>query len=400
MMNIKKSAGYSALLMLLAACNLTVPAEAAETEYPWIYEAFEDVTAGSATADGATLTAVDDGAYGSNGALKVSVSGNITNGSGGYKIDTKLQEGKTYKFSFYSKLEDGANIPRDDSGNGNYNSDGDISKIYAVFHSGGSIVQTTELTDFVWSNEGYAYFEQEIVYEGADCDATLSLRVGERSDRGGWKLQGGSSLVYYLDEFKLIPVSEDTLVTEINYCYPENESNMIEISYDFTGEENNSLCVFMVENDGNWITHDILQTGADSYMLEIPSTINGKRCKFVLYPADGTRAGCETETVIDEIKLNIIENFEISDDVITANVDLCYDTQKQVMVIVCQYSAENEMLAVEYENAECSDGITKTVDITSELKENTTTARLFIWEGVDFKTSSMASLTDEMVIEK
>lgn len=399
MMSMKKTAGFLAIFIVWVVCSLTAAAEADGVRYPWVYEAFEDMTAGSVTAEGAILSVTEDGFGESKGALKITLSGNITNGSGGYKTAVRLESGKTYKLSFYSKLSDGANIPRDGSKNGDYNADGEISKVYAVFQSGGSTIQT-ELTDFVWSNEGYVYFEKEIAYEGADCDATLSLRVGERSDRGGWKLQGTSSLVYYIDEFKLIPVSDNSLVTEINFAYPENESNMMEISYDFTGEENNSLCVFMVENEGEWVTYNILQSGTDKYMLEIPSTINGKRCKIVLYPADGTLAGCETEVVIEEIKLNVIENFEILDDVITANVDLCYDTQKQVMVIVCQYSAENEMLAVEYENAQCSDGITQTVDITSELKENTTIARLFIWEGADFKTTSMTSLVNEMIVER
>ena len=138
MMSIKKTAGFLALLAVCMLCSLTATAEADGVRYPWVYEAFEDMTAGSVTAQGAILSVTEDGFGESKGALKITLSGNITNGSGGYKTAVRLESGKTYKLSFYSKLSDGANIPRDGSKNGDYNADGEISKVYAVFQSGGS----------------------------------------------------------------------------------------------------------------------------------------------------------------------------------------------------------------------------------------------------------------------
>lgn len=393
-MNIKKG-----LIVLSAVLCMSGAAYAEEAEFPWIFESFEDLTVGSFERDGnATIRAIDSGAFGSSGALGVTVSGNIANGAGGYKVGTTLKNGEVYKLSFLIKAE--GNIPRNGSTILGYNEEGEESKVYAVIREGTAIKQTIELTGMEWSNEEYTLCEQEFTYEGNGGKATLSLRVGGVSDMGGRTLQGGRSLNYYLDEVKLLPTGQTELVTDLECDYPPDESNMMEISYNFSGENNNSLCVFMCEEEGRWTTRHTVSIGEIQRIFDIPGEVSGKKCKIAVYPADGDVAGKPVELEINDVKLNVSESLELGDGKINAKVDLCYDAQKQVMVIICQYSSENEMLAIEYKNAQCADGEIVSVELTPELKPDTKNVKLLIWEGVDFKTSSMISLVDEMVLSK
>ncbi len=365
------------------------------TDYPWVYETFDNSDLGKVVSDGAGLSFSEDGA------LKITVGSNITNGGGGYKINTNLKNGETYKLSFLVKLEEGANIPRSGSVNNAYNSEGEIAKLYGAIREGTTLKQTLDFGEAsYWSNEEYVRIEHEFTYEYEGTNASISFRVGERSDRGGRNLQGGNNLIYCIDNVMLIPVSDTELVSDLTYSYVENESNTIDVSYNFTGETNNSLTVLLAENEGEWEINKILGVGENIYRFQIPPSLNGKKCKIAVYPADGTNAGGMCEILIESLKLNVIEDFNITDDEITANVVLCYPDLKNVIVFVCQYSQDNEMIDIKYQTVECGNNEETEVTLISDINDNMKTASLFIWEGSDFKTSEMLSLVDEIVLEK
>ncbi|MBQ3038925.1 MAG: hypothetical protein IJD30_07095 [Clostridia bacterium] len=363
-------------------------------EYPWIYEVFDNYSLGKVEEDGASLSVTEDGA------LMVSVGSYVTNGGGGYKIKTALEKGEKYKLSFLIRLEEGANIPRRLSVNNSYKEDGEIAKLYGAIREGETL-QTLEFGDATyWSNENYVLIEQEFIYEYEGNDASLSFRVGERTDRGGKNLQGGASLVYYLDEVKLIPLADTQYASNPRYTFVEEESNMMQFSYDFSGTNNNSLAVLMMEENSKWETSKILGVGENVLKFQIPAELNGKKCKIVIYPADGTTAGAVCEEVIENLRLNVIEELSLNGEVITANVKLCYPQLKHVMVILCQYSEDNEMLDIWHQVAECNNSEEKEITLTADVDNNMKSASLLVWEGSDFKTSDMISLVDEMVVSR
>lgn len=382
----------SILLVLFLFIGINCAVEA--SSYPWIYETFDDGSLGKVVADGASLSVTEDGA------LKVSVNSNITNGGGGYKIDTNLTEGGKYKLSFLIKLESGANIPRRGSLNNAYDEDGEIAKIYGAIRQG-SLKQTLDFGEATyWNSEQYILVEHEFTYEYDGNDASISLRVGERSDRGGRELQGSNNLTYYLDEIMLIPVTETEIVSNLDYTFVENETNIIQISYDFSGTVNKSLAVLMVENENEWETNRILGVGENIFTFQIPSELNGKNCKIVVYPADGTTAGAISEKLIENLRLNIMQQFSMTEEKLNANVKLCYPDLKYVIVMVCQYSEENEMIDIEYQLVECNNSEEKEVVLTPDIDNSMKSASLLVWEGSDLKTSEMLSLVDEIVLEK
>ena len=379
------------IMLICLVFGMSAAAYAEVAEYPWIYETFSSF--GKTETDGANLAILDE-------ALEVSIGANITNGGGGFKIPVNLKAGDTYKLSFFIRLADGANIPRRDSGNNSYNEDGEIAKLYGVIKEGTSIKHLDFGEPTYWSNSEYILVEHEFLYEGDGAGASFSLRVGERSDRGGRNLQGGAKLIYYIDEIRLIPVSDTELVANLDYGYVENESNMIYVSYEFLGTENNSIAVLMCEDNGVWKTHSVLSVGEDRVDFEIPSDISGKNCKIAVYPADGTASGAVCEKTVNDLKLNVLKEFAFADEEITAEVTLCYPSQKHIMVIICQYSDDNEMLDIKYQSVECDNNEEKTVNLKAQIKEGTKKANLMIWEGSDFKTSGMVSIVEQSELRK
>ncbi len=390
----KKITGIVLLICLLLGTGC-ISFASGEAEYPWIYEVFDNSSMGKVKTDGANLSV-------SSGALKVRVGSNIMNGGGGYKIGAQLENGKKYKLSFLIKLEDGANIPRQGSKNNSYNSAGDISKLYGKIKEGSSVKQTLDFGEATyWSNAAFVKVEQEFTYEGTGGEVNISLRVGENTDMGGKNLQGEAALIYYLDEITLIPTAENALIENLACDYVEDESNMMKMSYDFLGTTtDNSLSVLMTENNDSWKFNKILCVGESEHKFQIPTSLNGKKCKVVVYPADGTNPGAVCETVIEQLNLNIVQSVNIADDTITAEVKLCYPSLKKIIVFICQYNDENEMLDIDYEAVECDENIVKTVTLTPDVNEDMQKTRLFVWEGSDFKTSQMLSLVDEVVVEK
>ena len=384
---------FFAMCLLFGTVGVT---EAADTPiYPWIYETFNASSLGKVTADGALLSVTVDGA------LKVSVGSNITNGGGGYKISTNLKESGTYKLSFLIKLEDGANIPRRGSVNNAYDEDGEIAKLYGAIREGTTLKQTLDFGEAIyWSNEEYVQIEHEFTYEYEGTDASISFRVGERSDRGGRNLQGSNNLIYFLDEVKLIPVTQTELVSNVGYTFVENETNVMRISYDFSGTVNNSLTVLMVQNGNEWETKTVLNVGENEFDFNIPADVNGKNCKIVIYPADGTAAGAIYENLIENLRLNLIQQFSMTEEKLNANIKLYYPNLKYVTVMVCQYSEENEMIDIEYQLVECNNGEEKEITLTPDIDDNMKTASMLVWEGSDLKTSEMLSLADEIIVQK
>ena len=368
-------------------------------KYPWIYESFENEGINNVISDGAGISLSDDGAFGSGGAMKVEISSNITNGGGGFRIKTNVKNGETYKISFYISLEEGANIPRTGSKDGSYKEDGTPSKLYAILHDNLGKMQIIEIDNFEWKNDGFIYCEKEFMYEGNGEEAELSIRVGERKDYGGRKLQGGKTLTLYFDDIKLIPKGECAAVSNLNYSYVENESNVMQFSYDFVGEEDRSLCVFMIEQDGEWMAYKILGTGAGTYTFDIPSTAGGKNCKIAVYPADTLNGGEVCELLLEDLQLNVTENLSLYEDEICADVKLLYNDAKDVLVIVCQYNDENEMVSLDFEAVSCVGGEVTAAQIRSKQKQNASVARLHVWDGKEFKNSNMNSLVNEIYIK-
>ena len=368
-------------------------------KYPWIYESFENEEIGNVISDGAGISLSDDGAFGSSGSMKVEIRSNITNGGGGFRIKTNIKNGETYKLSFYISLEKDANIPRTGSKDGSYKEDGTPSKLYAIFHDNSGKMQTIEIDNFEWKNDGFVYCEKEFMYEGNGEEAELSIRVGERKDYGGRKLQGGKTLTLYFDDIKLIPKGECAAVSNLNYSYVENESNVMRFSYDFAGEDDRSLCVFMIERNGEWTAYKILGTGAGTYTFDIPSIAGENNCKIVVYPADSLNGGEACELLLEDLQLNVTENLSIYEDEICADVNLLYNDAKDVLVIVCQYNDENEMVSLDFETVSCAGGEVTAAQIKSRQNENASVARLYIWEGKDFKSSNMNSLVNEIYIK-
>ena len=368
-------------------------------KYPWIYESFENEEISNIISDGAGISLSDDGAFGSGGSMKVEISSNITNGGGGFRIKTNIKNGEPYKLSFYISLEKDANIPRTGSKDGSYKEDGTPSKLYAILHDNLGKMQTIEIDNFEWKNDGFIYCEKEFIYEGNDEEAELSIRVGERKDYGGRKLQGGKTLTLYFDDIKLIPKGECAAVSNLNYSYVENESNVMRFSYDFAGEDDRSLCVFMIEHDGEWMAYKILGTGAGTYTFDIPSIAGENNCKIVVYPTDFFNGSEARELLLEDLQLNVTENLSIYEDEICADVNLLYNDAKDILVIVCQYNDENEMISLNFETVSCAGGETATVQIKAKQNENTSVARLYIWEGKDFKSSNMNSLVNEIYIK-
>lgn len=368
-------------------------------KYPWIYESFENEEISNIISDGAGISLSDDGAFGSGGSMKVEISSNITNGGGGFRIKTNIKNGESYKLSFYISLEKDANIPRTGSKDGSYKEDGTPSKLYAILHDNLGKMQTIEIDNFEWKNDGFIYCEKEFIYEGNDEEAELSIRVGERKDYGGRKLQGGKTLTLYFDDIKLIPKGECAAVSNLNYSYVENESNVMRFSYDFAGEDDRSLCVFMIEHDGEWMAYKILGTGAGTYTFDIPSIAGENNCKIVVYPADFFNGSEARELLLEDLQQNVTENLSIYEDEICADVNLLYNDAKDILVIVCQYNDENEMISLNFETVSCAGGETATVQIKAKQNENTSVARLYIWEGKDFKSSNMNSLVNEIYIK-
>ena len=70
------------------------------------------------------------------------------------------------------------------------------------------------------------------------------------------------------------------------------------------------------------------------------------------------------------------------------------------MVIICQYSDDNEMLDIKYQSVECDNNEEKTVNLKAQIKEGTKKANLMIWEGSDFKTSGMVSIVEQSELRK
>lgn len=384
----KLSAAVLSLCMLAGAA---VPVMASDkAEYPWVYECFEGSSLGKVTKKAATLTAEPDGT------MKVKITSNITDGLGGYTIAVNMKKDQAYKLSFKLKLEEGGNIPRSGSKNNNYKADGTPAKLYPVIK--GSSTTELDLGDAdYWTDEEFVTLEKEFTWEQADANASLSFRVGEKKDYGGKALAGSSSFTYYLDDIMLIPVTETAVASSLDYEYMESETNTLKISYDLDGDENNSLAVLMTKSaEGAYKTNRILNVGDDEFTFQIPIELNGSDCKIVVYPADGTTAGKPIELEIENLRLNVIEELNIDSDDITANVTLCYPEEKQVIVMLCLYSAENEMIGIEFRSLKCEANTEVPLSLTAEIEPGTESAALRIWEGGDFKTSNMLSLVDEM----
>ena len=199
---------------------------------------------------------------------------------------------------------------------------------------------------------------------------------------------------------KLIPVTQTQMVSNLGCAFVENETNMMQISYDFSGTVNNSLAVLMVENTNKWQFERILSVGENVFTFQIPSELNGKNCKIVIYPADGTAAGAVCEKLIENLRLNLIQQFSMTEDKLNANVKLCYPDLKYVMVMVCQYSEENEMIDIDYQSIECNNGEEKVIALTPDIDDSMKSASLLVWEGSDFDTTGMLSLTDEIILVK
>lgn len=389
--------GIAAFIVMIIG-NMTVFAKDG-IKYPWIYESFENEEISNVISDGAGISLTDEGAFGSSGAMRVEISSNITNGGGGFRIKTNVKNGETYKISFYISLEENANIPRTGSKDGNYKEDGIPSKLYAILHDNSGKIQTIEFDNFEWKNDGFIYCEKEFMYEGNSGEAQLSVRVGERKDYGGRKLQGGKTLTLYFDDLKLIPKGECAALSNLNYSYIENESNVMRFSYDFAGEEDRSLCVFMIERDGEWTAYKMIGTGEETYTFDIPPIAGDGKCKIAVYPSDGLSGGEPYELPIDDLRLNVKESLRLCENEICADVDLFYNDSKDILAIVCQYNDENEMLSIDFESINCTGGETKTVQVKAKKSENASMAKLYIWDGKDFKSSNMNSLVNEIYIK-
>ena len=103
--------------------------------------------------------------------------------------------------------------------------------------------------------------------------------------------------------------------------------------------------------------------------------------------------------MLEDLQLNVTENLSIYEDEICADVNLLYNDAKDVLVIVCQYNDENEMISIDFEAVGCVGGEVTSAQIKAKQNENASVARLYIWAGKDFKSSNMNSLVNEIYIK-
>ena len=58
------------------------------------------------------------------------------------------------------------------------------------------------------------------------------------------------------------------------------------------------------------------------------------------------------------------------------------------------------MIDIDYQSIECNNGEEKVIALTPDIDDSMKSASLLVWEGSDFNTSGMLSLTDEIILVK
>lgn len=302
------------LAMLLAAAAVPVSAKP-YAEYPWVYEDFETDEAINAVTSNASIARSTDGAGGTKGAARITV----TRDYGTAKFPFIIKNGTTYRMSAWIKMI--GDVPQN-------------SSLHFIFYmhqklADGSPAETAScfkdivVNDVQYSTEEYVYVTTTFTYEGTgrlngvdvetcDGDATVELRLGN----GTLATTNGNTIDYLVDDLIVEPITEEGSDPVIDTSVGFVNGNF-ETGFDDTAWLKQNCNVSLVDG-ANGTENGVMITSTGNYgqiKQRAPMEFN-KTYRISLYAKAGDEA-----TVGKELKLIIDRKDGKTDDAITTNYE-------------------------------------------------------------------------------
>lgn len=311
----------AALAMAFAAVSPAVPASAKPyAEYPWVYEDFEKDEPINATVSNASIARVEDGAGGTNGAARITV----TRDYGTAKFPFQIKNGTTYRMSAWVKMI--GDVPQN-------------SSMHFIFYmhqkladgspaENASCFKDVVVSDVPYSTDEYVYVTTTFTYEGmgrlngvdvetCDGDATVELRIGN----GQLATTNGNSIDYLLDDLIVEPVTEEGGDVAVDTSIGFKNGNF-ETGYDDTAWSKSNCTTELVEG-ANGTKNGVMITSTGNYgciKQRAPMEFN-KAYRISLYAKAGDEA-----TAGKEFKLIVDRKDGKTDDSITTNYEFLPQT--------------------------------------------------------------------------
>lgn len=381
--------------MLLALC----PASFASGDAPayFLYECFEEDLGDPemVSANYVDIQLTDEGAGGSNGAAYATTKArnygpgwNITlipgkkyRASIRIKMDEKISSWSTFRFDFRDKDNSLAQFYTDVSGV--HYSEGEWQKIEKEFTFSGK----SNNNKFDMSGDVIAQF---ICYASTDGVSASDL---------------GS---YTIDDFIIEPLPDNSPSVAVSNLNAESDPYVgIEsvFSYEYSGEKADaSIARILAESEDNsedWITVAVPEIQDGEFSFTPDESLLGKKLKIEVRPMDvdgdaGALAVLELEKPVAK-EFDIVVNSMSSDEgEVEASITLATAvSKKNIVIMLCQYSENNAMQKMKVESIELlpleESQVPEPITISDTLDGDATTARLFIWRGMDALETDMVS---------
>jgi hypothetical protein len=307
----------SILIAAAAVITAAVPAAYAKpySDYPWVYEDFEEDAPINAAASNASISRFKGGAGGTEGAARISVNKDY----GTAKFPLRLKKGTTYNVSVWIKMI--GDIPKNNN-------------LHFIFYmhqklSDGSPAENAScfkdisVGNIEYSTEEYVRVATTFKYEGVgrlngadvetcDGDATVELRVGN----GTLATTNGSVIDYLIDDFIVEPVMKDEQAVQTDTSIGFKNGNF-ETGYDNSVWRSQNCNVSVIPG-ANGTKNGIMITSTGNYgqiKQRAPMQFN-KAYRISMYAKAGDDA-----TVGKDIKLIIDRQDGRTDSIVTPNYE-------------------------------------------------------------------------------